>query len=122
MPAAAFAKWARGGGQQGAAPTQPKGQEGLTLFNQQGCNGCHTLAAAGSHATTGPDLDKLAAEAERAGVPLEKFTEDSITHPNAYIEPGYPKSVMPDFGAKLTNSQVDFLVQFLVASAKKGSS
>ncbi len=124
MKPGAFERWAKSGKQAspGGATAPAKGQAGLTLFNQQGCNACHTLSAAASHGTTGPDLDKLPAEAQRAGVPLEKFIVHSITHPNAYVEPGYPKSVMPpDFGTKLSTAQLDQLVQFLVASAKKGT-
>jgi cytochrome c oxidase subunit 2 len=122
MTAGAFDRWAKGGAKTSTGGPPPTGQEGLTLFSQQGCTACHTLAAAGSHGTIGPDLDKLAAEAQRAGKPLEAFVRESILTPNAYIEKGYPKGVMPpDFGQKLTGSQLEFLVQFLVASAKKGS-
>jgi cytochrome c oxidase subunit II len=116
----AFERWAGGGKTAGGLP--PTGQEGLTLFNRQGCTACHTLAAAGSHATIGPDLDDLAAQAQRAGKPVDAFVRVSILKPNAYVEKGYPKSVMPeDFGEKLTGQQLETLVQFLVASAKKGS-
>jgi cytochrome c oxidase subunit II len=123
----AFAKWAaqRTPGTQAAGPPgqQPTGQQGLTLFNQQGCNACHTLAAAGSQGTIGPDLDKLAAEAQRAGKPLDAFIRESIVSPDAYVEPGFSKGLMPpDFAQKLTKQELGFLVQFLVASAKKGKS
>jgi cytochrome c oxidase subunit 2 len=117
----AFERWA-GGGKTGAGTPPPTGQEGLVLFKQQGCTACHTLAAAGSHGTIGPDLDELAAQAQRAGKPVDAFVRESILSPNAYVEKGYPKSVMPqDFGEKLTGQQLETLVQFLVASAKKGS-
>ncbi len=43
-----------GGGSRGSAPTGPPG---LVLFQRGGCGGCHTLAAAGSTGTRGPDLD-----------------------------------------------------------------
>lgn len=42
------------GGSGGGAPTGPPG---LLLFQRGGCGGCHTLAAAGSTGTRGPDLD-----------------------------------------------------------------
>ena len=35
----------------------PPGSPGLLLFQRGGCGGCHTLAAAGSRGTRGPDLD-----------------------------------------------------------------
>jgi cytochrome c oxidase subunit II len=122
---AAFQKWARSGRGQsagGAAAGKPRpgAQAGLTLFTQQGCNGCHTLAAAKATGTTGPDLDKLATYAQRAGKPLTAFMRQSIQQPNAYIEKGYPKGVMPDFGLTLSSAQINELVNFLLASVNKG--
>ena len=32
---------------------------GAQVWNQAGCGGCHTLAAAGATGTVGPDLDQL---------------------------------------------------------------
>ncbi len=96
---------------------------GLMVFNQNGCSSCHTLTAAKATGTIGPDLDKLAAYARQAKQPLEPFIHESIVNPNAYIQPGYPKSVMPEtFGQNLTKEQLDHLVAFLVesAQAKKG--
>jgi cytochrome c oxidase subunit 2 len=120
---AAFLKWAKGGGHAaagGAATGPPAGtQAGLALFDQQGCNGCHTLAAAKSSGTTGPDLDKLPAYARQAGRPLAAFVRQSIVQPNAYVQKGYPRGVMPDFGKTLSSSQVDALATFLVASVNK---
>ena len=96
---------------------------GLMVFNQNGCSACHTLSAANATGTIGPDLDKLVAYAKQAKQPLEPFVHESIVSPNAYIQPGYPKSVMPQtFGQSLTKEQLDHLVAFLVhsAQAKKG--
>ena len=116
---AAFEKWARTGSGAASGP-RPGSQAGLALFTQQGCNGCHTLAAAKSTGTIGPDLDKLATYAHRAGKPLPAFVRQSIQQPNAYIEKGYPKGVMPDFGLTLSKAQIDQLVNFLLASVNKG--
>jgi cytochrome c oxidase subunit II len=96
---------------------------GLMVFNQNGCSSCHTLTAAKATGTIGPDLDKLAAYAAQAKQPLESFVHESIVNPNAYIQSGYPKDVMPQtFGQNLTKEQLDHLVAFLVesAQAKKG--
>jgi cytochrome c oxidase subunit 2 len=116
LSAKAFAKWAKSG------PGQQSSASGASLFKSNGCNACHTLAAAGANAKIGPDLDKLQAEATRAGKPLASFVHESIVSPNAYIEKGYPKNVMPkNFAQILTKQQLSTLVQFLVASAKKGA-
>jgi cytochrome c oxidase subunit II len=120
----AFLKWAKSGAQRstgGSAAAPPSGtQAGLALFSQEGCNSCHTLAAAKSTGTIGPDLDKLPTYARQAGQPLVAFVHQSIVQPNAYIQKGYPRGVMPDFGKTLSTSQVDALVKFLVTSVNKG--
>jgi mono/diheme cytochrome c family protein len=91
------------------------------VFKNNGCGACHTLQAAGSAGKVGPDLDQLPAEAQRAGRPLEDFIRESIVDPEAYIEKGYPKNVMPKtFGSALSKQQLDALVQYLVDSSKKG--
>jgi cytochrome c oxidase subunit 2 len=131
MPVAAFDKWLAGqrkGGQASPAPTPAGGSTGggsasagKGIFAANGCGACHTLTAAGAAAKVGPDLDKLPAEAKQAGQPLEAFIRESIVKPNAYIQPGYPKGVMPQtFGTTLSKSQLDSLVQFLISSSTKG--
>jgi len=93
---------------------------GLTVFNANGCASCHTLSAANATGTIGPDLDNLVSYAKKANRPLEAFVRESIVDPNAYIQPGYQKNVMPDnFGQTLTKSQLDAVVGFLVQSAQK---
>ena len=94
-----------GGGGGGAA-------NGKALFASNGCVSCHTYKPAGSKATVGPDLDKLASYAKQAKKPLEPFTRESIVQPDAYVQPGFPRGVMPSF-ASLSKSQVDALVSFL---------
>jgi mono/diheme cytochrome c family protein len=46
-----------GGAQTQAAPTQ-QAVNGKAVFTKT-CGGCHTLADAGTHGQTGPDLDQL---------------------------------------------------------------
>jgi mono/diheme cytochrome c family protein len=87
---------------------------GKDIFAAAGCSSCHTFTPAASKGTVGPDLDQLPAEAKRAGKPLEAFTHESIVTPDAYVEPGYQKGVMPtDFATKLSPAQIDALVKFL---------
>jgi cytochrome c oxidase subunit II len=114
MTVARFKQWAtsqNAGG--GGAPS------GKALFASNGCNGCHTFKPAGATAKVGPDLDKLAEEAQRAGKPLEEFIRESIVNPNAYVEPGYPKGLMPGTYAGLPQAQLDALVKFLAAGNKQ---
>jgi cytochrome c oxidase subunit 2 len=119
MTRAAFDKWLHS---QTKAITSPStGVAGAAVFKNNQCGACHTLAAAGASATTGPDLDKLPAYAQQAGKPLPDFVRQSIVDPNAYIQHGYPKNVMPQtFGKSLSPPQLDALVQYLISSSKKG--
>jgi cytochrome c oxidase subunit 2 len=117
-------KWAAGipGG---APPPPPSGgggaASGKAVFTANGCGSCHTLTAAGSTGTVGPNLDKLPAEAKGAGQPLEPFIRESIVNPNKYIAPGYPAGVMPqNFGQTISKPDLDSLVQYLVQSSEGG--
>jgi cytochrome c oxidase subunit 2 len=100
---------------QTTAPTLAKGDPaaGKKLFSSLGCTGCHTYGPAGSNATIGPDLDKLADYAQKANQgTLEEFTATSITDPGAYVESGY-QNVMPTSFANLPKKQLADLVAFL---------
>jgi mono/diheme cytochrome c family protein len=89
---------------------------GKTVFASSGCGACHTFTPAGTKGTVGPNLDDLAASAQKANRgTLEQFTRESIVDPGAYVAPGYPNGVMPpNFGTSLTKKQIDDLVAFLV--------
>jgi mono/diheme cytochrome c family protein len=88
---------------------------GKAIFLNQACGSCHTYKPAGSAAngTIGPDLDKLPEYATAAKQPLVKFTEESIVNPDAHIEKGYPKGVMPKSYKDLPPNDVKALVDFL---------
>jgi mono/diheme cytochrome c family protein len=86
---------------------------GKSVFQSSGCGGCHTYKPAGSTGRVGPDLDKLASDAQKANQgTLAQYTQTSITDPNAYIVPGFPKGVMPAFSS-LSPQQIADLVAFL---------
>ncbi len=124
MPAKAFDAWLRK--QQPAsataAATHTLSVSGAKVFKQNKCASCHTLAAAHAHGKVGPDLDKLVAYAKRPHKPLAAFVRQSIVSPNAYIQPGYQRNVMPQtFGKTIPKTQLNALVSFLVKSAQKAS-
>jgi mono/diheme cytochrome c family protein len=95
----------------GATPPKAPGGPGAQVFANNGCSGCHTLAAANAGGTTGPDLDKALSGQSAAQI------EQSIVDPNAKITPGYPSNVMPsNFKQLIPPAQLKQLVQFLVSS------
>jgi cytochrome c551/c552 len=88
---------------------------GKAIFINQGCGACHTFQPAGPEANgqIGPDLDKLPAYAKQAKQPLVPFTHESIVDPDKYVQPGYPKGVMPKSYAAMPASDLNALVDFL---------
>jgi cytochrome c2 len=91
-----------------------------------GCGACHTLAAAGTTGTVGPNLDTrlradcaLPASKKIRGATLAKCIETAIVKPYAFIPSGYTAGVMPnDFGTKLKPNEITALVNFLSTAAK----
>jgi len=112
--AAYVGMWA---GVPGAEPPKAAGGPGAQVFANNGCGGCHTLAAAGSGGTTGPNLD------EKLPGQSAAMIEESIVDPNVKIVSGYPANVMPaNFGETLTKKELEDLVQYLLKETGGGSS
>ncbi|NLT05665.1 MAG: cytochrome c oxidase subunit II [Solirubrobacterales bacterium] len=100
---------------------------GRQLFNDTGCNACHTLADAGATGAAGPALDDLAAQAERLGraegLTAAEFVETSIVDPDATVAEGYQPGIMPtDYGDRLSPAQLQTLVDYLLEVSGGGSS
>jgi mono/diheme cytochrome c family protein len=111
--AAYVGQWA---GVPGAAPPEVPGGPGAQVFANNGCGGCHTLAAANSGGTVGPDLDEVLSGQSAAMV------HESIVDPNATIATGYPPNVMPsNFSETLSPEELDDLVEFLVEETGGGT-
>lgn len=111
--AAYLGEWA---GVPGAAPPTVAGGPGAQVFANNGCGGCHILAAADSGGTTGPNLDEVLT----AGTSMEEIHED-IVAPDKVIAPGYPAGVMPSvFGETLSEKELEDLVQYLFENTPAG--
>jgi mono/diheme cytochrome c family protein len=99
----------------GAAPPKVPGGPGAQVFANNGCGGCHALAAAGAGGVTGPDLDEV--------LPGQSATtiHEDIVDPNKVIAKGYPANVMPqNFGETIPAKELDQLVEYLVESTAGG--
>jgi cytochrome c oxidase subunit II len=106
-----FAAFMKNGGRQSGPP-------GLAVFQQNGCGGCHAFKPAGSTGNVGPDLDALKAQAAKANRgPLQKFVEESIVDPAAYLEPGYSDAMPHIFRSQIPAGQLKQLVQYLSQGA-----
>jgi cytochrome c oxidase subunit 2 len=97
---------------------------GRQLFNDTGCNACHTLADAGATGTVGPDLDEIAAQAAKFGkqqgqTPTE-YVKTSIVDPDAFVVPGFQGGLMPgDYADQLSPAEIDTLVEYLLSVGKE---
>jgi mono/diheme cytochrome c family protein len=100
---------------------------GKTVFTGVGgCGSCHTLAAAGTSGTAGPNLDQrlksdcaLAASKKIRGATLDECIKTAIIKPYAFLPSGYAAGVMPNnFSQTLSPSQIKALVTFLSSVTK----
>ena len=100
----------------GIQPPTFAGGPGGQVFGQNGCGSCHTLKAAGTTGTVGPDLDKVLPGMSAAQV------KQSIVDPNAKITPGFPPNTMPQtFGQTINPKDLKTLINFLLSSTNKGA-
>jgi mono/diheme cytochrome c family protein len=76
-----------------------------------GCGSCHTMKAAGTSGTIGPNLDKeLTADPASA-------TRESIVDPNKEIISGYSANIMPtNYATALTPQELNALVNYIYRS------
>ena len=96
-------------GARGAAPASARVDQasGHAVFVRVGCGSCHTLAAAGSGGTIGPNLDERLKRHTRASL-IARITGPPSTD---------SFSAMPtDFGSRLDARELDALVRFLLAA------
>ena len=100
----------------GAAPPKVPGGPGAQVFANNGCGGCHTLAAANAGGTAGPDLDEVLPGQSLAMI------HESIVDPNAVIAKGFPPNVMPaNYEQTLSPKELEDLVDFLAESSGGGA-
>lgn len=91
-----------------------------------GCGSCHTMAAAGTTGTVGPNLDTrlksdcaLPASKKTRGASLDQCIKTAIVDPYKFLPSGYKAGIMPsNFGTKLKPNEITALVNFLSSAAK----
>ncbi|MDX6522031.1 MAG: cytochrome c oxidase subunit [Gaiellales bacterium] len=100
-----------GGGSTDGATGDPTA--GKAVWDGNGCGGCHTLAAAGSSGTLGPDLD-TALTKDAGATPLADFVKESIIDPSKFIAPGFNDGVMPTNFSTLSATDLNNLVALII--------
>jgi cbb3-type cytochrome c oxidase subunit III len=88
-------------------PPKPGGNggdstDGKSIFATAGCTGCHTLSAAGSNGTVGPNLDDAK--------PSKELVVDRVTN---------GRGGMPSFKGQLSEAQIDAVATFVSENAGK---
>ena len=81
------------------AGSQGDAEAGAAVFEEAGCGGCHTLEAAGSSGTVGPNLDE--------SQPEFSLVVDRVTN---------GAGAMPAFGDRLDDEQITNVAAYVVAS------
>jgi mono/diheme cytochrome c family protein len=83
---------------------------GRALFEAEGCDRCHAIAATGADGKLGPRLDTIDDDAEDIA--------EAIVEPREDLVDGFPERLMPDdYGERLTDSQVAELAAFVATAA-----
>ncbi len=90
---------------------------GEQIYTAAGCGACHTFSKAGTNANIGPSLDELAAAAgDRTDAPPAEYVTESILDPDAFTVDGFQSGVMPAYEGRLTDEQVQALVDYLLGN------
>ncbi|MGH2805083.1 MAG: c-type cytochrome [Thermoleophilaceae bacterium] len=87
---------------------------GDQIFTAAGCGACHTLAKANSSGTIGPSLDELAQSAAQQDGAPEDYVRESLIDPDAVTVEGFNPGVMPSYEGRLTDEQLQTLVEYLL--------
>jgi cbb3-type cytochrome c oxidase subunit III len=90
-----------GGAENGAGGKPRREATGPQVFALAGCGDCHTLSAAGSRGTLGPNLDQLK--------PSRGRVVDQV------VQGG---GGMPSFASKLTRQEIDAVAEYVADSAQ----
>jgi mono/diheme cytochrome c family protein len=98
----------------GIMPPQVPGPPGAQVFADNGCGGCHTLEAAGTGGTLGPDLDDAL-----PGMSASQI-EQSIVDPSARIAQGFTDAMPKDYETTIPGEDLTALVRYLMQCAGEG--
>jgi mono/diheme cytochrome c family protein len=98
----------------GIMPPQVPGPPGAQVFADNGCGGCHTLEAAGTGGTLGPDLDDALPGMRASEI------EESIVDPSAQIAQGFTDAMPKEFGTTIPTDDLAALVKYLMQCAGNG--
>ena len=86
---------------------------GRALFEDEGCDACHSIAAVGAEGRLGPRLDTLDEDADDI--------VEGITEPREDTADGFPENLMPtDFAERMGDADIRALAAFVAAASGTG--
>ena len=105
-----------------SAPTSGSGDggsgldRGQTVFNANGCTGCHTIEGVpGAVGNVGPELTHVATNAPtRKGTSAEEYLRESVEDPAAFVVEGF-SPIMPSLRGGMSDEEFEDLIAFLLA-------
>ncbi len=116
LPEAEYAKWAEPKPEASAEP------RGLTVLNEQGCIGCHSLDGSDGIAPSLFELAGTPRQLDKDGQTIEitideEYLKRAIRDPNSEIVKGYDP-MMPDYDeATISNDDLQAVVDYLLGKA-----
>jgi mono/diheme cytochrome c family protein len=106
-----------------AMPSEFQGQRPVELFYEHQCVTCHTVTVLpNARGTLGPGLDNVASRSreydpENNG---EEYLRESILQPAKVVREGFVNG-MPSFEGKMTEVELDIMVQWLLTLEEEPS-
>ena len=102
------------GGDSGDSDGNAAGEELFKTAGDIPCSTCHTLDGS---TLVGPSMQGLGERAaeEIPGMSAEDYIHEAIVDPSAHVVEGYPDSMPQDYGEKLSEEELNTLVEFLLS-------
>lgn len=101
-----------GGDDDGTPAAAGNAQAGRQVWEDAGCGGCHTLAAANATAERAPNLDERIPELEASGDNLTEVVVEQVTNGSTPFA-----GDMPAFRNELTDQEIADVAAFVIESA-----
>lgn len=110
-----YARWVNDDSEQKMKGRVPPEERGKILYQQKGCNACHSLNGT---RVVGPSWLKIFGREGKfsdgtAYKADENYIEESIYNPNLHIVEGYPANQMPAYAGQLSKDDIGDIIAFM---------
>lgn len=84
-------------------------------IQKYGCPACHRQGAANGIAPSWVGVAERAAT-RRPPMPADAYLYESIIHPEAFLVDGYPNSMVPNFGTRISDQELGDIIAYLLTA------